>query len=418
MLILYKTTYGLEFEMKTLDKNSLAVMEFELNWQSSEATHCEFFFAPNVNMWRDIFPADVEQEIYGSRENETFSFTFKPGDVVPGFSPRKVEAISPGQVRNIHVAGHKILPQFGRFYPSGLLQDVPGIFPQTLKPFRVIGLDNTGICVDLNDPLSLYDLELTIRIHAIQQSSAERGGRCTDWLEELTRNGPGMQARFKGRKTVFESMNCYKRYDQGLDSKFYTAPRLVGHIDAKAGSMLQDIYAGYLHRNDRVLDLMSSVQSHLPRDYNLSVTGLGLNRLELRKNPILNDHLVHDLNETPLLPFSSNTFDAVVCSLSIEYLTRPREIISEMSRVLVPGGKIMLSFSNRWFPAKVTQLWLELHDFERMGLVLDYLLENNTFSELCTFSARNWPRPADDRHAGEIAASDPVFVVAGIKKLQ
>ena len=158
-------------------------------------------------------------------------------------------------------------------------------------------------------------------------------------------------------------------------------------------------------------------QIHLPENYNLSVTGLGLNRLELRKNPILNDHLVHDLNETPLLPFSSNTFDAVVCSLSIEYLTRPREIISEISRVLVPEGKIMLSFSNRWFPPKVTRLWLELHDFERMGLVLDYLLDNNTFSELCTFSARNWPRPADDRYAGDIVASDPVFVVAGIKKL-
>jgi SAM-dependent methyltransferase len=163
---------------------------------------------------------------------------------------------------------------------------------------------------------------------------------------------------------------------------------------------------------------MSSVQSHLPGDYNLTVTGVGMNRLELRENPILNEHLVHDLNETPLLPFNSNTFDVVVCSLSVEYLISPREIISEISRVLVPGGKVMISFSNRWFPPKVTRLWLELHDFERMGLVLDYLLENNTFAELFTFSVRNWPRPLDDRHAGEIAASDPVFVVAGTKKLQ
>ena len=79
---------------------------------------------------------------------------------------------------------------------------------------------------------------------------------------------------------------------------------------------------------------------------------------------------------------------------------------------------MLVSFSNRWFPPKVTRLWLEIHDFERMGLVLDYLLENRGFSELCTFSARNWPRPADDRHAEKIATSDPVFVVAARKKLQ
>jgi SAM-dependent methyltransferase len=351
-------------------------------------------------------------------ENETFSFTFRPGDFVPEFSPRKVLDLSPGQVRDIHVAGHKITPQFGRFYPAGLLRNVPGIFPQTLTPFRVIGLDDARIHADLNHPLCPYDLTLKIRIGAIRQSSVERGGRCTDWLEEITHSGPGMQARPNGGKTVFESRNCYQRLDEYHDSLFYTAPRLVGHIDLQASSLLQDIYAGFLQQNDRVLDLMSSIQSHLPHNYNLSVTGLGLNKLELRKNPILSDHLVYDLNETGQLPFDSNTFDAVVCSLSVEYLTRPRDIINEVSRVLVPGGRAMFGFSNRWFPPKVTRLWLELHDFERMGLVLDYLLENGTFSELCTFSARNWPRPEDDRHAGEVAASDPVFVAAGTKKPQ
>jgi hypothetical protein len=79
---------------------------------------------------------------------------------------------------------------------------------------------------------------------------------------------------------------------------------------------------------------------------------------------------------------------------------------------------VLISFSNRWFPPKVTRLWLELHDFERLGLVLDYLLDNGGFSELHTFSARNWPRPANDRYAEKIAASDPIFVIAGTKKLQ
>ncbi|KPK28708.1 MAG: hypothetical protein AMJ61_01350 [Desulfobacterales bacterium SG8_35_2] len=404
--------------MKILENKSLASIEFELNWQSPEAKHSELYYAPNVNMWRDIFPAKVEKEILGSRENQTLTFAFRPGTVVPEFSSHNILDLSPEQFRGIHVAGRKIIPQPGRFYPSGLLRNVAGVFPQSLAPFRVIGLDGAKIQVDLNHPLCKQALELKIQVRSIRRASVERGGRCTDWLEEVTRNGPGMQARANGRKTVFNSRRIHDRQDENADSRFYAAPRLVGHIDAQADSMLCRIYTSFLNRNDRVLDLMSSVQSHLPENYDLAITGLGLNNVELQKNPALNSHLVHDLNETGLLPFSNNSFDVVVCSLSIEYLTNPYEIINEISRVLVPGGRILISFSNRWFPPKVTRLWLEIHDFERMGLVLDFLLDNGLFTKLQTFSARNWPRPADDRHAGEIASSDPVFVVAGTKKLQ
>ena len=396
----------------------MAAMEFEMNWQSAEANHSELYFAPNVNMWRDIFPAAGKKKILGSSENETLSFVFAPGVVVPEFSQGKLLDLRPGQINSVHLSGHKFVPLPGRFYPAGLLRNVAGIFPQTLVPFRVINIDDARILVDLNHPLSRQELNLRMRINSIRHSAVERGGRCTDWLEELTGNGPGMQARANGKRTVFQSWNSYKRQDEGADSLFYSTPRMVGHIDTQASSMLCRIYTRFLKKNDRVLDLMSSVQSHLPENFDLAVTGLGLNRAEMKKNPFLHSCLVHDLNEIPLLPFSSNMFDIVVCSLSIEYLSKPQEIISEISRVLVPGGRVLISFSNRWFPPKVTQLWLELHDFERIGLVLDYLLENGCFSELYTFSARNWPRPANDRHADKIAASDPIFVIAGTQKPQ
>lgn len=392
-------------------------MEFALNWQSGEARHSELFYAPNVDMGRDIFPAAVEQEILGSRENETCTFAFEPGTVVPEYAPGKVLDLLPVQFSAIHVSGRKLAPQPGRFYPSGLLRNVAGVLPGPLAPFRVIGLDGTRVRVDLNHPLSRHPLKLTIQVQSIRQASVERGGRCTDWLEAVTHNGPGMQARANGIKTVFQSNHSYTRQDEDPDPRFYTAPRLVAHIDSQAGAMLCRIYTRFLHRNDRVLDLMSSVQSHLPENYNLATTGLGLNKAELKKNPALNGYLVHDLNEAALLPFRDNSFDIVACSLSIEYLTAPQEIINEISRILVPGGRVLISFSNRWFPPKVTQLWREIHDFERMGLVLDYLLENGRFAELHTFSARNWPRPDNDRYAGKIATSDPVYVVAGSKKV-
>jgi hypothetical protein len=45
---------------------------------------------------------------------------------------------------------------------------------------------------------------------------------------------------------------------------------------------------------------------------------LGLNREELVKNPRLTDHVVHDLNVNPLLPFGDQEFEAVICTLSVE----------------------------------------------------------------------------------------------------
>jgi SAM-dependent methyltransferase len=224
-----------------------------------------------------------------------------------------------------------------------------------------------------------------------------------------------MQSRYNGHKTAFEGPHSYTRYDEDNDFQFYSSPRLVGHIDKQASSLMCDIYARFVNRNDKVLDLMASVESHLPENYGLDTTGLGMNSVELEKNPALSSFVINDLNKTTILPFRENTFDVVVCSLSIEYLTKPREIIGEVNRVLVSGGRVLISFSNRWFPQKVTRLWLELHDFERIGLVLDYLLENGRFSELSTVSARNWPRPVNDRHAGKISTSDPIFVVSGKK---
>lgn len=44
------------------------------------------------------------------------------------------------------------------------------------------------------------------------------------------------------------------------------------------------------------------------------------------------------------LPFSAGTFDVVVCSEVIEHLPEPGRALSEMVRVLKPGGKLILTW--------------------------------------------------------------------------
>jgi SAM-dependent methyltransferase len=138
-----------------------------------------------------------------------------------------------------------------------------------------------------------------------------------------------------------------------------------------------------------------------------------MNAEELAANALLTERVVHDLNEDPRLPFPDESFDAVVCTVSVEYLVRPFEVFADLARVLRPGGRLITTFSNRWFPPKVVRVWEEAHEFERMGLVLEYFLRSGLYVGLETFSLRGLPRPEDDRYAGQLSHSDPVYAVWG-----
>ncbi|MFH2123722.1 MAG: hypothetical protein ABIJ50_09620 [Pseudomonadota bacterium] len=84
-------------------------------------------------------------------------------------------------------------------------------------------------------------------------------------------------------------------------------------------------------------------------------------------------------------------------------------------RVLQPGGVLAMAFSNRWFPPKAIKVWSQLHEFERLGMVLEMFHRTAGFQDLATLSRRGLPRPDDDPH-WEIPASDPVYMVWGRKQ--
>jgi SAM-dependent methyltransferase len=146
------------------------------------------------------------------------------------------------------------------------------------------------------------------------------------------------------------------------------------------------------------------------------LAGLGLNDAELKRNTLLTDKIVHDLNAEPTLPYDANTFDVVLCTASIEYLIDPFAIFNEVARVLKPKGHFVITVSNRWFPPKAIKLWTELHEFERMGLILEYFLHADVFENLHTYSIRGLPRPHHDKYFPAFKYSDPLYAVWGRKK--
>ena len=174
------------------------------------------------------------------------------------------------------------------------------------------------------------------------------------------------------------SPDDFKRYDESPDTFFYSQPRFVTHIDDAAIAAVTDFYGKNVlppsgDPNAAVLDLCSSWISHYPKGYTAGrVVGLGMNAEELKANEQLTEYVVQDLNVSPRLPFGDNEFQAVTCTVSFDYLSRPMECMAELHRVMAPGGVCCLSFSNRMFPTKAVAVWSATGDEDHARILASY----------------------------------------------
>jgi len=187
----------------------------------------------------------------------------------------------------------------------------------------------------------------------------------------------------------------YSRLDESPDGLFYATPRFVTHIDDAAIAAVTQLYREYFPPGGAILDLMSSWISHLPAEVVYGrVVGLGMNRDELAANPRLHAWVVQDLNETPRLPWDNAEFDAAGICVSVDYLTRPVEVLRDCGRVLRPGAPLVITFSNRCFPSKVIAAWRMLDDQGHQALVARYLTEAGNWTEMETLDRS--PTPDSD----------------------
>lgn len=172
------------------------------------------------------------------------------------------------------------------------------------------------------------------------------------------------------------------KLDNTEDSLFYSFPRFVTHVDDQFITQLTDLYRARLKPDSRILDLMSSWVSHLPPEISFShVEGHGLNEEELAKNKRLDHYFVQNLNLNPKLPLEDQDFDAVLCTVSIQYLQYPEAILSEIYRILKPEGLVIISFSNRMFYQKAIAAWRDGTPTSRIQLVQKYIQSVPGFSK-------------------------------------
>jgi len=396
-----------------------ASVECALDWRSPYARHTERYFFDKIDFWRDLFPGSLGDELSRLPVGGVAETSLAAGELGGPYDARQMKPLDKRYLELRLRSGRTIAPRRGRFYPRGLAAAATDSFPGDTRPFRYLEPDATHCALDLNHPLARYGARFSTRIMETLDAREEHGGRCNDVIHDMTTNGPGLQAALPDMDTDFFAADSFAREDEGSDGEFYQQPRLVNHIDTTAIAHISALYGRFLHPGMQVLDLMSSWTSHLPDGaQDLDVTGLGMNAAELEHNPQLTARIVHDLNRDPALPFAAQSFDIALCTVSVEYLTQPVEVFSEIARVLRPGAPFVVTFSERWFPPKVIRLWTELHPFERMGLVIDYFRQAGLHANLGTESIRGYPRPADDKYARTLRDSDPVYAVWGYVQTQ
>ncbi len=172
------------------------------------------------------------------------------------------------------------------------------------------------------------------------------------------------------------------KLDETDDREFYSVPRFVTHVDENFIQQLTDLYRERLKPDTRIFDMMSSWVSHLPDEMKFAhVEGHGLNAEELARNPRLDHYFVQNLNDNQLLPLPDQSFDAVLNTVSVQYLQRPEAVFAEIYRVLKPGGIAIVSFSNRMFYQKAIQAWRDGSEDDRVELVKRYFKAIPGFSE-------------------------------------
>lgn len=173
------------------------------------------------------------------------------------------------------------------------------------------------------------------------------------------------------------------KLNENDDDQFYSVPRFVTHVDEGFIQQLTDVYRDRLQPGTRILDLMSSWVSHLPDEIQFAhVEGHGLNEEELARNPRLDHYFVQNLNKQQLLPLPNQSFDAVLITVSVQYLQRPEAVFAEIYRVLKVGGIAIVSFSNRMFYEKAIQAWREASEPQRVQLVQAYFAAIPGFGEI------------------------------------
>ena len=127
--------------------------------------------------------------------------------------------------------------------------------------------------------------------------------------------------------------------------------------------------------------LLTHLVRHADSDSRIVATDLSTEMLNRAAERFADDRIDYVTAALTELPFEDNTFDCATCGWVLEYLPDPEPGLREISRVIRPGGRILLQCTeNTVFGAMSSRLW-KCRTFQRSEL-----------QEECRRVGLNWQR--------------------------
>ena len=404
-------------EQVIVESNSILSVNMDVEWNGIDCEFNDWQYIPNLNLSRDYLPPELEIQIPGLRKGDLIHHRYAAGELVERWQSNLLHTIKMTQFKPLVKGLEPITPILGRFYPKDFFDGVPDVYEGNKSPCRIIGIKGNELVLDLNHPLARKAITVTLQIESIKKAAAERDGRCNDIPALICDHGPGLQDELDQDTTDFRHGSPFYRLDERPDKVYFEQPQMTPYWDKLALQIVSYHYQQLIPVKSNILDLMAGVHSPIQQVVcdSKSISCAGLNLQELESNPVCNKCIQLDVNTTQPLPFIDEEFDIVLIHAAIEYVIHPEHLMTEIGRILKPGGKIIISFSNRSEDEKCISLWAGAYEFERPGIVLSYLRSAGCYSDYHSYSHRGNLRPEQDALADKLLHSDPVYLISAVR---
>ena len=162
------------------NRHAMARMRLDLGWESGVARHRDTQVATKLNLWRDLFPPELEADLLDRPRGHVATHRFDPGELVTPWREGLHTQVRSGQFNRRFTGQGHVQPRAGRFYPRSIFRDLGGVFQSDRHPCRLTQVGGEHIRVDFNHPLAERPLELAVTVEDIWSQGVERGGRCNE----------------------------------------------------------------------------------------------------------------------------------------------------------------------------------------------------------------------------------------------
>jgi ubiquinone/menaquinone biosynthesis C-methylase UbiE len=140
------------------------------------------------------------------------------------------------------------------------------------------------------------------------------------------------------KKFIEWNERMFKKYN---NVRLYDHPNpLIRYTENKRVRMLAEGVSG----SDRVLDVGCGEGYVLARIRSKEIVGLDISETALERISGSRARLVRA--DAARMPFTDSYFDGAICSETLEHVPEPGKIVKEISRVVRPGGIVLLSVPN------------------------------------------------------------------------